>query len=111
MKPIHFEGSSQGDLRAMPKDARKVIGFQLERLQLGKEPKNWKPLKGLGKGITGVREIRVEIDKNIYRSAYVTRFGDAIVVLHCWNKRTQKTAESDKKLIVDRFKSARAYFT
>jgi len=55
----------------MPKDARKVIGFQLERLQLGKEPLNWKPLKGLGKGITGVREIRVEIDTNIYRSAYI----------------------------------------
>lgn len=111
MKPIHFEGSSQGDLRAMPKDARKVIGFQLERLQLGKEPKNWKPLKGLGKSITGVREIRVEIDTNIYRSAYVTLFGDAIVVLHCWNKKTAKTAESDKKLIVDRYKSARVYFT
>jgi len=111
MKPIHFEGSSQADLRAMPKDARKVIGFQLERLQLGKEPLNWKPLKGLGKGVTGIREIRVEIDTNIYRSAYITKFVDAIVVLHCWNKKSEKTAEPDKKLIVDRYKSAKAHFT
>ncbi len=111
MKPIHFEGSSQANLRAMPRDARRVIGFQLERLQAGKEPNNWKPLKNLGKGIAGVREIRVEIDTNIYRSAYVTNFGDAIVVLHCWNKKSQKTAEVDKRIIVDRYKSARVFFS
>lgn len=111
MKPVHFEGSSQSDLRALPKAARQVIGFQLERLQAGKEPKNWKPLNGLGKGVSGVREIRVEIEKNIYRSAYVVKFGDVIVVLHCWNKKTQKTAESDKKLIVERYKSAMAHFS
>ncbi len=46
-----------------------VIGFQLERVQSGKEPKNWKPLNGLGKGITGVREIRAEVDTNTFRSA------------------------------------------
>jgi len=111
MKTVHFEGSSQDDLRAMPKDARQVIGFQLERLQAGKEPKNWKPLKGLGKGITGVREIRVKIDTNIYRSAYVTKFGDSIVVLHCWNKKSEKTAELDKNLIVERYKSAKVFFS
>ena len=111
MKTVHFEGSSQDDLRGLPKDARKAIGFQLERLQLGKDPKNWKQLNGLGKGITGVREIRVKIDTNIYRSAYVVSFSDAIVVLHCWNKKTQKTSDSDRKLIVDRYKSAKAFFS
>lgn len=111
MKPIHFEGSSQEDLRGMLKEARRAIGFQLERLQAGKEPKNWKTLKGLGKGITGVREVRVEIDTNIYRSAYVTTFGESIVVLHCWNKKTEKTAESDKKIIVNRYRSAEAFFS
>lgn len=111
MKSIHFEGSSLDDLRSLPREARRVIGFQLERLQNGKEPKNWKPFKGLGKGITGVREIRVEIDTNIYRSAYVTKFGDNVVVLHCWNKKTSKTADADKKRIEERYKTAKAFFS
>ena len=111
MRAIHFEGSSQDDLRQLPKEARRAIGFQLERLQAGKEPKNWKPLKGLGKSITGVREIRVEVDTNIFRSAYVTSFGDKIVVLHCWNKKTEKTAESDKKIIENRYKTAKVFFS
>lgn len=107
LKPIHFEGTSLEDLRALPKNVRQVIGFQLERIQSGSDPINWKPVNGLGQGITGVREIRVEISTNIYRSAYITKFGDSIVVLHCWSKKTQKTSVSDKKLIIDRYKSAR----
>ena len=107
LKTIHFEGSSLNDLRALPKGARQVIGFQLERVQSGIEPGNWKPVNGLGKGITGVREIRVEIDTNIYRSAYVTKFGDNIAVLHCWSKKTMKLSDLDKKLIVDRYKAAK----
>lgn len=83
MKTLYFEGSSLEDLRELPREARRSIGFQLERLQAGQEPKNWKPLTSLGKGIFGVREIRIEVDTNIYRSAYVTKFGDRIVVLHC----------------------------
>ena len=80
-------------------------------MQSGKEPKNWKPLNGLGKGITGVREIRVEVDTNIFRSAYVTKFGDKIVVLHCWSKKTNATAETDKNIIVERYKTAREKYT
>ena len=110
MKIIYFEGSSLDDLRSMPKAARLVLGFQLEQVQLGKEPKNWKPLTGLGKGITGVREIRVEIDTNIFRSAYVAKLGDAIVVLHCWNKKTRKTSQSDLKIIVSRYRSVQERF-
>lgn len=59
MKNLYFEGSSLDELQALPTRAKQVIGFQLERIQLGKDPVNWKPLNGLGKGITGVREIRV----------------------------------------------------
>lgn len=107
LRPIHFEGSSLEDLKALPKKARQAIGFQLERVQAGADPTNWKPVTGLGKGITGVREIRVEIDSNIYRSAYVTKFGETIAVLHCWSKKTEKMSASDKQLIVDRYRSAK----
>ena len=110
MKPQYFEGSSLADLRELPREARQAIGFQLERVQSGKDPKNWKPLTGLGKGVSGIREIRVEIDTNIFRSAYVAKLGDAIVVLHCWNKKTNATAGADKKIIVERYKAAQEKF-
>lgn len=111
MKPLYFEGSSLEDLRALPKAARQVIGFQLERVQSGKEPRNWKPLTGLGKGLTGIREIRIEVDTNIYRSVYVTKFGDSIVVLHCWSKKTQKLSQADAKTIVSRYKVAQEKYS
>lgn len=50
-------------------------------------PTNYKPLKNLGKGISGVYEIRVRNNGNIYRTAYVTKIGDDIVILHCWQER------------------------
>ena len=49
----------------------------------------------------------MEVDTNIIRSAYVTKFGEHIVVLHCWSKKTNATAEADKKVIVERYKAAR----
>ena len=111
MEPLIFEGSSLEDLRELPKEAKQVIGFQLEQVQSGKEPRNWKPLNGLGKGVTGVREIRVEIATNIFRSAYVTKFGNDIVVLHCWSKKTSATSGADKKLIVERYRAAREKYS
>lgn len=99
MKKLCFEGSNLEDLRELPREARKSNGFQLERLQAGQEPKNWKPLSSLGKGMTSVREIRTEVETNKYRSAYVTKLGDHVVVLHCWNKKTNKRLHPISRLL------------
>ncbi len=45
-KPICFVGSSLDDLRAFPQSARRAAGYQLDRVQLGLEPDDWKPMKG-----------------------------------------------------------------
>ena len=74
-------------------------------------PEDWKPLKNLGKDIAGVYEIRISIDKNIYRTAYVTKFGDTVAVLHCWQKKTQSTSKSDLNIIISRYKTARDTLT
>ena len=70
-------------------------------------PDDWKPLNGLGKNVTGVYEIRVSADGDAYRTAYVTKFGDAVAVLHCWQKKTQKTARPDLELIAARYRAAK----
>ena len=75
-------------------------------LQSGRDPRDWKVLKSLGKGISGVYEIRTSTNSDIYRVAYVTKIADSIVILHSWQKKTEATAKSDINLIVDRYRSA-----
>jgi phage-related protein len=55
-KTLNFMGSSHGDLKAFPDEARRDAGFNLDFVQRGLEPENWKPMKIVG---AGVREIRV----------------------------------------------------
>jgi len=107
---IWWEGSSKEDLMSFPKDAMHIMGYQLHLLQKGEMPGDWKPLKNLGKGINGVYEIRISVDTNIYRTAYVTKFADVVAVLHCWQKKTQATATADINKIVERYKSAQERF-
>lgn len=92
-----------------PQSVRHDVGYQLHLVQTGEMPQDWKPLNNLGKGVSGVYEIRVSEDGNIFRTAYVAKFGNTVAVLHCWQKKTQATSDKDKELIVKRFKSAKEY--
>jgi phage-related protein len=83
LKDISWEGSSLEDLLKFPPAARRAMGYQLHLVQSGEMPADWKVLNKLGKGVTGVYKIRLSIDKNIYRTAYVAKFADMVTVLHC----------------------------
>ena len=111
IKDIWWEGTSLDDLRGFPDDVKHSIGFQLHRVQTGVMPQDWKPLKNLGKEITGVYEIRVSFDKNIFRTAYVAKFGTTVAVLHCWQKKTKATSKSDLEIIAARYRSAKETLT
>jgi phage-related protein len=100
-RKVKFCGSSRADLRRFPEDARREAGQQLFQVQLGGEPDDWKPMETVGRG---VREIRIRDESGIFRIMYVTRFADAIYVLHCFQKKTQKTAPSDLALATRRYK-------
>ena len=71
IKDVWWEGSSLDDLKQFPEDVKLAMGYQLHRVQSGEMPNDWKPLKNICKDITGVYEIRVSLDKNILRTAYV----------------------------------------
>lgn len=43
MKPITFLGDSLEVIRAFPTDARREAGFQLDKVQHGLMPDDWKP--------------------------------------------------------------------
>lgn len=100
-KPVAFRGSSLDDLRAFPLAARREAGHQLDQVQHGLEPDDWKPMPTLG---AGVREIRIRDAAGAFRVIYVAKFADAVYVLHCFQKKTQKTSKPDLDLAESRYR-------
>ncbi|KJJ97342.1 MULTISPECIES: type II toxin-antitoxin system RelE/ParE family toxin [unclassified Ralstonia] len=100
-KPVEFRGSALDDLRAFPESARREAGYQLDRLQHGLTPDDWKPMPTVG---AGVQEIRIQDAAGAFRVIYVAKLADAVYVLHCFQKKTQKTAKGDLELAAKRYR-------
>jgi phage-related protein len=52
----------------------------------------------------GVQEIRIREAAGAFRVLYVAKFDDAIYVLHCFQKKTQKTSKADMNLAALRYR-------
>jgi len=100
MKKIHFLGDSLKRLREFPDDVRQDAGYQLDKVQRGEQPDDFKPMPTIGKG---VEEIRVWDDSGIYRVIYTARLADAVYVLHTFQKKMPATAKSDIELASKRY--------
>lgn len=101
MKELLFRGGSLDDLRRFPALAMRDAGYQLYKVQNGNEPTDWKPMSSIGEG---VREIRIRDEAGVFRVIYLAKLADAVVVLHCFQKKTQETSAKDVKLAQRRFK-------
>ena len=101
MKPVEFLGDSLDALRAFPDSARQNAGFEIDKVQRGQEPDDWKPMTTIG---AGVREIRIWDDAGTFRVIYVAKLADAIYILHCFQKKTQATSQKDITTARKRFK-------
>ncbi len=95
-KPVEFRGNSLDDLRAFPLSARREAGHQN-----GQEPDDWKPMNTVGQG---VKEIRIRDAAGAFRVIYVAKFADAVYVLHCFKKKTEKTSKVDLDLAAKRYR-------
>lgn len=100
MKTLKFLGSSLEDLRNFPTEARRGAGFELDAIQRGLTPSDWKPMKSVG---IGAYEIRIHV-LGEWRIIYVAKFKDAIYVLHSFQKKSQKTRPEDIELARQRYK-------
>lgn len=98
MKALVWLGSSLADVRSFPDDARREIGYQLYKVQVGLEPSDWKALPNLG---SGVQEIRVYLG-NEFRVIYLAKFAEAVYVVHAFVKKTGRTAKRDLELAAER---------
>jgi phage-related protein len=70
-------------------------------VQEGCDPDDWKPMNTVGRG---VREIRIREKDGAFRVIYVAKFEDVIYVLHCFQKKTQKTSPENIALATRRYK-------
>ncbi len=102
MKAVIWMGSSKADLKAFPPAVVDDMGHQLFLVQCGLDPGDWKPMTSIG---SGVKEIRVKVIAGIYRTVYLATRPEAIYVLHCFQKKTQRTAQRDIDLARNRLKN------
>ena len=67
-------------------------GYQIDRIQNGLLPDDFKPMPSVG---SAVAEIRLWEEAGTFRVIYVAKFENAVYVLHCFQKKTQKTSKKD----------------
>jgi len=99
MKKLRFIGSSLNDLKNFPVAARREAGFELDAVQRGLMPSDFKPLPAIG---PGAYEIRIHL-LGEWRVVYVAKFDDTVTVLHAFHKKTQKTRREDIELASRRY--------
>jgi phage-related protein len=100
MRPVRFLGDSLRCLRDFPEDARHDAGYQLDKVQRGEQPDDFKAMPAIGKG---VEEIRITDESGAYRVIYVARRAEAVYVLHAFQKKTQATSRRDIETAKRRF--------
>jgi phage-related protein len=52
----------------------------------------------------GVKEIRIRDEAGAFRVLSVAKLADAIYVLHCFQKKTEKTRKADVELAAKRYR-------
>ncbi len=95
-KPLKWVGSSKKDLSEFPEEVRFEMGFALYTAQIGETHESAKMFRGHG---SGVYEIVSDHDKNAYRAIYVVNLGDAVYVLHAFQKKSKKGISTPKEEI------------
>lgn len=58
-KPLIWLGDSLEAIKSFSTDAKKEAGHQLDQIQEGREPSDWKPMETVG---AGVKEIRIRVE-------------------------------------------------
>lgn len=85
----------------MPSAVRHAVGVELMLVQFGSSPNDFKPMFTVG---DGVYEIRIRDESGAFRVMYVAKRVEAVYVLHAFQKKTQKTNQTDLDLARRRYK-------
>lgn len=108
-KSVIWVGSSKENLKAFPEPVQKGVGYGLWFAQIGSKHPHAKVLRGFGGA--GVVEIIEDWEGNTYRGVYTVKFSDFVYVLHCFQKKSKRGAQTpsaDVALIKSRLRLAEA---
>lgn len=100
LKPVRWVGSSRKDVQSFPEPVRLDVGYALYAAQKGETDPAAKPLKGFGG--RSVLEVVVRHDGDAWRAVYTVRFGDAVYVLHAFQKKSKSGIATPKKDLIKR---------
>jgi predicted XRE-type DNA-binding protein len=79
-KPVEFRGNSLAALRQFPESARRRAGQQLDLLQRGREPDDWKPMNERFENIwDAIEETPAQAENMKLRSSLMLALKDHIV--------------------------------
>ena len=99
---IHWEGDSKEVLSSFPADVKLSLGYSLRRLQNGLLPVcDTRSMSSIGKGVWELKEAD---ERTWYRVVYLSRIGNVIYVLHCFEKESRKTDRRDVRIARARLK-------
>jgi phage-related protein len=104
---IHFEGDSLEVLSSFPDEIKRILGFSLRQLQLGREPVcQTRRMTSIG---AGVYELKEADERTWYRAIYLSKIGNVIHVLHCFEKDSRKTDRRDLEIAGQRLNLVRQW--
>jgi len=102
---LHFEGDSLEVLSSFPDEIKRKLGFSLRQLQIGRQPTSaTRSMASIG---PGVFELKEADDRTWYRTIYLSKIGNVIYVLHCFEKDSRKTDRRDIEVARNRLKMVR----
>jgi phage-related protein len=87
-RPVTWIGTSRRELKGFPPPVRRDMGKALYAAQRGETDPAAKPLRGFA--WARVMEIVDLHDTNTYRAVYTAQFGEAIYVLHAFQKKSKR---------------------
>jgi phage-related protein len=100
---IHWLGDAKDVLSAFPQEIRGEFGYSLRRLQKGLLPDcAARRMESVGKNVW---ELKTADERTWYRVIYLTRIGDALYVLHAFEKSSRKTSRRDLEIAKSRLKT------
>lgn len=94
-------------LTGFPPTVRQKLGFALYQAQIGQKPESAKMLHGFAETVW---QVRADDLGGTYRAVYVAQFGEAVYVLHAYQKKATSgiaTPQRELDLIRKRLQLAR----
>ncbi|WP_293455479.1 type II toxin-antitoxin system RelE/ParE family toxin [Phenylobacterium sp.] len=92
-RPIGWIKAAQREFAEFPQDARSRFAGALTIIAEGRKPDIAKPLTGLG---SGVMELALKYRGDAFRVVYALQIGEAIWVIHAFQKKATKGIATPK---------------